>query len=532
MLHLLSFAFIGANAFALSVGPRATLTLTNDVVAPDGFERSAIVVNGGHPGPLIQANKGDAYTINVVNRLTDSTMQRVSSIHWHGLSQRGTNWADGGSGVNQCPISPNHSFEYQFSGRKDQAGTFWYHSHYSIQYCDGLRGPLVIYDPNDPFKNLYDVDDESTVITLTDWYHTPFPSVTGPPTSDSTLINGKGRYPGGPNVDLSVINVERGKRYRFRLVALTCENSHLFGIDGHQLLVIETGGESTVPTLVDKITLLAGQRYSFVLDANQAVDNYWIRGLPRSGVPSLKAGYEGGLNSAILRYQGAPITEPQTTDNENAALLDEAQLVPTRNPFAPGRPTSGGADFNVTVNFELDLTTGSPHFKLNGKIYQPPTVPILLQIISGARKAEELLPEGNIYFVPRNKVVEVTVPGGIPGAPHPMHLHGHHFSVVKSAGKHNQVNYLTPVRRDTTASPVEVDDNTTIRFTTDSPGPWIFHCHFNKHQSIGMAVVFVADIDEVAEKNPTPDAWNDLCPIYQSLSESETVVEIVPMVKH
>ena len=69
-------------------------------------------------------------------------------------------------------------------------GTFWYHSHLSTQYCDGLRGPLVVYDPSDPNLDLYDVDDgmlspyvidwtqslkrhtESTVITLSDWYHT------------------------------------------------------------------------------------------------------------------------------------------------------------------------------------------------------------------------------------------------------------------------------------------------------------------------------------------------------------------------
>jgi hypothetical protein len=27
------------------------------------------------------------------------------------------------------------------------------------QYCDGLRGPLVVYDPQDPHANLYDYDD-------------------------------------------------------------------------------------------------------------------------------------------------------------------------------------------------------------------------------------------------------------------------------------------------------------------------------------------------------------------------------------
>jgi iron transport multicopper oxidase len=30
------------------------------------------------------------------------------------------------------------------------------------QYCDGLRGPLVIYDPNDPHASLYDYDNGSS----------------------------------------------------------------------------------------------------------------------------------------------------------------------------------------------------------------------------------------------------------------------------------------------------------------------------------------------------------------------------------
>jgi Multicopper oxidase len=38
-------------------------------------------------------------------------------------------------------------------------GTFWYHSHFKNQYCDGLRGAMVIYDENDPHKHLYDIDD-------------------------------------------------------------------------------------------------------------------------------------------------------------------------------------------------------------------------------------------------------------------------------------------------------------------------------------------------------------------------------------
>ena len=41
--------------------------------------------------------------------------------HWHGFFQKGTNWADGGAFVNQCPIASGHSFLYDFRA-VDQAG--------------------------------------------------------------------------------------------------------------------------------------------------------------------------------------------------------------------------------------------------------------------------------------------------------------------------------------------------------------------------------------------------------------------------
>jgi iron transport multicopper oxidase len=78
--------------------------------------------------------------------------------HWHGIHQNHTNYQDGTEGVTQCPIIPNNTYNYNFQVL-DQAGTFWYHSHVGTQYCDGLRGPLIIYDPQDPFKDLYDIDD-------------------------------------------------------------------------------------------------------------------------------------------------------------------------------------------------------------------------------------------------------------------------------------------------------------------------------------------------------------------------------------
>ena len=69
---------------------------------------------------------------------------------------------DGTAFVTQCPIVSGDSFLYSFDV-KQQAGTFWYHSHFNLQYCDGLRGPIVIYDENDPYLDLYDVDDGTVI---------------------------------------------------------------------------------------------------------------------------------------------------------------------------------------------------------------------------------------------------------------------------------------------------------------------------------------------------------------------------------
>ena len=35
--------------------------------------------------------------------------------HWHGIHMFGYNAYDGGAFVNQCPIIPNNTFQYQFS---------------------------------------------------------------------------------------------------------------------------------------------------------------------------------------------------------------------------------------------------------------------------------------------------------------------------------------------------------------------------------------------------------------------------------
>ncbi|KAF5341120.1 hypothetical protein D9611_006006 [Ephemerocybe angulata] len=495
-----------------AIGPSAILHIANQNIAPDGFTRSAVLAGATpstlqFPGPLVIGNKGNTFSLNVVDLLTDTTMLRTTSIHWHGFFQAGSAWADGPAGVTQCPIAPGHSFLYKFAV-PNQAGTFWYHSHHVSQYCDGLRGAMVVYDPLDPHRTRYDVDNEATVITLADWYHVPAPSAGIVPTADATLINGKGRYAGGPTAALAVISVVRDRRYRFRLVSISCDPNYVFSIDGHVLTVIEVDGINVSPINVDSIQIFAGQRYSFVLNANRPTANYWIRANPDVGT----TGFAGGINSAILRYVGAPNADPVSTQTPNSAPLLETNLHPLTNPAAPGVPGLGNADVKINLDIQFDFSVLK--FKVNGATFDEPTVPVLLQILSGASTPQTLLPAGSVYVLPKNKVIEISMPGGSTGFPHPIHLHGHAFSVVRSAGS-TVYNYANPVQRDV-VSTGGASDNVTIRFRTDNAGPWIMHCHIDWHLVLGLSVVFAEDVPAIASSDP-PTAWDQLCPIYNTL---------------
>lgn len=73
------------------------LTITRDRLAPDGVSRDMFVVNDQFPGPMIEANWGDMIEITVHNRIT--APEEPTSLHWHGMLQRQTPWADGVPGV-------------------------------------------------------------------------------------------------------------------------------------------------------------------------------------------------------------------------------------------------------------------------------------------------------------------------------------------------------------------------------------------------------------------------------------------------
>ncbi|KAG2357789.1 laccase hybrid [Suillus spraguei] len=453
----------------------AELVVSNAKIAPDGYPIDAIVVNGHTPGPVLFAQK-----------------------HWHGIKQPGSAEMDGTAMVTQCPITSGNSFLYD---------SRQYHSHFQLQYCEGLRGPLIIYDPQDPYLDMYDIDNASTIITLMDWYHKNVYDVSA---TDS-----------GPDVPLSHLTVEYGRRYRIRLMNMACKSTLVFTIDSHVFTIIEADGELTTPLEVDSLQILAGQRYSFILHANQPINNYWIQAAPNTDYVSTSI---GGFNSAILRYVGAPTVDPVTQNFTSNNPLLEQNLHALIDPEAPGAAELGGADVSINL---VSVWDGNMRFLINGYSYTPPPTPILMQVINGNLDASSLKPSGSVYTLPANKTIELSIPGGQAEAPHPFHLHGHAFSVVRSAGS-NEYNYANPVRRDTTSNGVS-GDNVTIRFRTDNPGPWFFHCHVDFHLEQGMAVVFAEDTSDIASNQGVTSAWKQLCPTYNALSPTE---RSLPMEQH
>ena len=196
-------------------------------------------------------------------------------------------------------------------------------------------------------------------------------------------------------------------------MSISCDPNYTFSIDNHTFTIIEVDGVNHEPLVVDSLQIYAGQRYSAILTANQTVDNYWIRSLPNNGVTS----FDGGLNSAILRYSGAnTTTDPTSTQTTSVNPFVESNLIPVDSPAAPGQPEVGGAD--IVMNLDLGFDATALNFTINGVSFVPPTVPVLLQILSGTVDATALLPAGSVYTLAANKVVELSIPAGmVPGGP-------------------------------------------------------------------------------------------------------------------
>lgn len=312
---------------------------------------SIITVNDRMPGPTLIVTEGQKVIVDVHNRLTSEGV----SIHWHGLHQHGTPWMDGVAFVSQAPIMPGSIFRYTFMA--DPAGTHWYHSHVGTQRVGGFFGALVIREKMDTREeirrvlgNFEDIPEQHT-ITLFDFLRessqsayvkaksvlaffsekiyenvpqqtdrrTPAERTTdgselGPIPFWSGLINGRGRHSPTTYSFLSVFEVDAGKSYRFRVVGAQGVYLYKLEVVGHRLNVMASDGHLFMPVEVDYLLVHAGERYDFILTANQIAGNYLIRGQVLGLVdPSTDPSEYQFFNytaEAVLHYNDASVPQP------------------------------------------------------------------------------------------------------------------------------------------------------------------------------------------------------------------------------
>ncbi|KAL9135531.1 MAG: hypothetical protein Q9175_003285 [Cornicularia normoerica] len=453
---------------------------------PDGLlDRPLIGVNGQWPLPYITATVGDRVVVNVLNQLGNET----TSLHFHGIYQNGTTEMDGVIGVSQCPIQPGASFTYNFT--IDQPGTYWYHSHETAQYPDGLRGPLIVRDPDSPYKGQYDAE---MVLTVSDWYHDQIPklmksfiSVTNPtgaePVPKSALMN---------DTYNATTPVEPGKTYMFRIINVGAFAGQYFWFEGHTMRIVEVDGIYTEAAEAELIYITAAQRYSvLVTTKNDTSTNYaFVGSMDKSLFDTVPASLNPNGTGWLVYDDTAPLPTPALLDTFNE--FDDFTLVPT-----DGEELLGPVDYSFNLDLKMDnLGDGANYAFFNDITYVRPKVPTLYTALSAGDLANNATIYGvntNPHILQHNNIIEIILNNNDTGK-HPFHLHGHAFQAAARSNGHagefvgNETFAAVPMRRDTFM--VRPMGNIVLPNTTP-PRIWFFHCHNEWHLASGLIATMI-----------------------------------------
>ncbi|OCT52534.1 Laccase-1 [Cladophialophora carrionii] len=532
------------------------LTITSGQADFDGTSRPSFLINGGTPGPLIEVNYGDWVEVTVTNLMTDN----ATTIHWHGVRQIDTNDQDGVPGVTECAIPPLAVRTYKWHA--STYGTGWYHSHALSQYGGGIRGPVIIHGPS---TANYDYD-MGTVMVDEIFSQTIFQMawniarLRGPlPAAVNYMLNGKNKAVDGTKGKSAEWTVHPGKKHLFRFINSSAQASYVIHFDNHKMTVISADYTPIVPYTTDTLYINPGQRYNVIVEMNQTPGAYFLRAITQTGcgTQNLNNGL-GSLANGIFTYKGScgtPVTDTLTptigstlqTDCKDEPLASlvpfvqknggsqdkfasDAQLLPggnaaqqafdgygpiTRWYFGPmGSVSSNTAgtlgSSAVTVDYDnptLKNMATLPSVGFNSSIYSNAVV------LDGT-------PGDWVYFVIQNNFQ----------TSHPIHLHGHDFSVLGqgkgtfSSAQASTLNFANPIRRDTALvfgipgqGGAPQGGWTVIGFQTDNPGAWVMHCHIIWHADGGMALQYIEQPSAIpATDYYTSESFQSECAAYDA----------------
>lgn len=497
-----------------------------------------VTVNGMFPGPTVYAQEGDTVIVKVTNQVSYNV-----TLHWHGVKQQRSCWADGPRYITQCPIQTGQTYTYTFT-LIGQRGTLWWHAH--IEWLRAtVNGAMVIY-PKTGVPYPFQFPTEEHVLILGEWWGSTnvatvekalIASGGGPPISDAYLING---HP-GPTYNCSAqdvwtMPVVKGKTYLMRVINAALNIEHFFGVAKHKITVVAVDAEYTKPHTVDKIIMTPGQTCDVLIRAYRSPSkDYYIGIKPYMSAP---IPVNSRRSHAILRYQRTnssftssfpPIRPQLPRMNDSASVLNNMRRIKSLNsqiyPAKVPQKVDRKLFFTIGLNQEIcrrGQTCNGPnntrfHASINNITFQVPNISLLLahyNNIQGVFTSD--FPDnpprsfnytGNsltnlqsqfgtrVSILKYNQSVQLVIQGtNLTSAEnHPIHLHGHNFYIVGfGTGNYpgpSNFNLVDPPSRNTIGVPA--NGWVAIRFIADNPGVWYLHCHLEIHLTWGLSMAFI-----------------------------------------
>jgi iron transport multicopper oxidase len=446
-------------------------------------------------------------------------------------------------------LSSAMSLKVLTSDKVNQTGTYWYHSHRMGQYPDGLRGPIVVHDPNPPFV----YDDEFTVI-FSDWYHeqmSPLMDQYKADTSDP-MTGGLEPLPDGSLIN-EVVNatfrVEPGKTYLVHFVVVGNWPGFAFGFDEHEMTIVEVDGVYTEPFAAGErnVRLASAQRLSALIHTkNNTNHNYALWAIMDLNMMffyenrTIPKGFNPNATAWLVYDESLPL--PAAPSIHEFDFVDDLEFVP-----ADREPLLEPVDHQIVMDFNsASVGDGLVRFVINNKTYYEQDTPSLYTALlqetqnmdSGDLSAYGAV---NPYVVNYGDVVELIVNDHHSNL-HPWHLHGHHFQCLQRTypdggyfdGYFANIS-ATPMKRDTLM--VQNHGHFVIRFRATNPDKWIaifsffrssvltiilrvwlFHCHIEWHVAKGMVTTIIEAPDHIGELR-IPGDHLQLCGNYPFASE-------------
>jgi multicopper oxidase len=413
-------------------------------VAP-GVAVNGWLYNGSLPGPTLRVTEGQTLRVRFHNGLPEST-----AVHWHG--QPIALGMDGVPDISRPAVAPGQEFVYELSGLVP--GTYWYHPHGMEHQLDvGAAGALIV-DPATPGADpAFDVEQ---LIVLDEWTNPLGGAFSG------HLLNGRN------HVGQQPIVVQPGQKLRLRVVNAAAETNYVFALDGHPMTVTHADGNRVQPVVTQAIPIGIGERWDVIVDCNNP------------GTWSLAVASISNRNQTLVRgvvqYAGQTGAWPAAgyvpPNLATGALLNYAQLAS----FVPTAPITPTPNRSYTLSLGMVMGPGGMRHTINGQSW-PNVTPLTAQAND----------EVQLTFVNTGMVMMPEY--------HPMHVHGHFFRLMGTAGgtTHAPLKDTILIRPNGQAG-----SSAQAQMTMDNPGRWLLHCHNMEHMATGMmtAVEYLGDADQ------------------------------------